>query len=210
MPIDRDLLNSNPKAANAFLNEQRGAMLHEVSHYVAANIDGIIRGHVIIYAGADKRSGAFVPDDPSAELLSSNPARWSLVSSAGVLVELHFCNQARIGAAQADIAAYQSRFGLMPDDMVVARWKRDHLDRIATHAACIEKNFDRCVRHCRDGNFLIGDHHVIPTCILRSPRWRGLRARLHEAVLTYPMESRCRALNELLAARANGVVSQIT
>lgn len=208
MPVDREMLHRSPVAAHAFLRSQRGAILHEISHYVSANLDGLIRGHIIIPANQDRCFGAFVPDDPSAELLSSNPARWSLVASAGIMAEHHFCNQTRIGSAKADIAAYQSRFGQMPAEIIVARWKRDHLEHIATHVTCIVNNFDRCAHYCRGNRFLIGHHHVIPSCMMRSPRWRGLRARLDEAVWTYPIKARRRALGEFLAARSGLMLIQ--
>jgi hypothetical protein len=204
-----DALLGNPEVATAFLNSQKGAILHEVGHYVAANLDGLVRGHIIIPVDNDRSFGAFVPDDPSAELLSSNLVRWSLVSSAGIMAEHHFCNHAKIGSAKADIAAYQSRFGPMPADLIVARWKRDHLDRIAAHTACIKNDFDRCARYCRSNRFRIGDHHVIPSCVIRSPRWRSPSERLDEVVWTYPIEARRRALDELLAAQTGVVVGHV-
>jgi hypothetical protein len=203
MPLDRKLLRTNPMAADIFLGSYEGAILHELGHYVAANLDGQIRGHIIMPATTDRYSGAFVPDDHSAELLRSDPARWALVSSAGVMTEYHFCGRAKVGAARGDIAAYQSVFGLVRDDIIVARWKRDHLDRIAAHAACIEHNFDLCAHYCRSNWFRIGDHHVIPSCVLRSPQWRGPFARLDEAVCTYPVKARRLALDEFLAAQSS-------
>jgi hypothetical protein len=100
-------------------------------------------------------------------------------------------------------------FGFYPVDLIVARWKRDHLDRIAAHAPCIKNDFDRCARYCRSNRFRIGDYHVIPSCMLRSPRWRGLRARLDEAVWTYPVKARRRALDEFLAAQTGVLVGQV-
>jgi hypothetical protein len=209
MPIDRELLHKNPDAARAFLTSQSGAILHELGHYVAANLDCMIRGHLVIKAGGS--SGAFALDAPSAELVSSDPARWSLVTSAGVLAEYHFCGETRIGAARSDIDAYGSRFGLSKVNSIIARWKRDHLACIAAHAACIEANFDRCITYCRSGRFLLGEHHVIPTCVFRRPRWRGPYARLQEFRLTYPDKRRRRALDEFLAtsAASNLVVVRI-
>lgn len=202
MPLERELLRTNPMAADAFLGSQDGAILHEVGHYVAANLDGLIRGHIIVPANLKRHSGAFVPDDHSAGILNSNSARWSLVSSAGVIAEYHFCGRAKLGAAKADIAAYQSKITFMRADGVVEQWKRDHLDRIAAHAACIEENFDRCVRFCRTNRFLIRDHHVIPTAAMRSPRQRGLRERLDELLRTYPEKARSHALIEFEEAKA--------
>lgn len=208
MPIDRELLHANAELAAAFL-DSRGTILHEAGHYVAANIVGTLSGHLIISAKSERGAAAFVFDDRSAQCLALSPERASLVSSAGFLAEYHFCGQARIARSRNDIAAYQSMFGMYPVDMVVARWKRDHLDRIATYATCVETNFDRCVRYCGSNRFLIDDYHVIPSCLLRSPRWRSPSARLDEAIWTYPMKARRRALEEFLAAQANVVVVRI-
>ena len=198
MPIEREMLSENPDAAYAFLTSQRGAILHEVGHYVGANLDGLARGHLIIRA--DGSSGGFVPDGPSSDLISADPRRWSLVAASGVLAEYHFCGEARIGAARGDIEAYQRVFGLSCVDLVLDRWWREHLQRIAAHAHFIEVNFDRCVEFCRDNRFLITDYHVIPSCRLRSPRWRGVGERLDEVVWTYPIKERRRALQEFRAA----------
>lgn len=203
MPLDPKLLHTNPMAADVFLGSHKGTILHEIGHYVAANLDGLTCGHIIIPVDTDRHSGAFVPLDLSAEILCSDPARWSLVSSAGVLAEYHFCGRAMVGAARGDFAAYQAVFGLMPEDAIVERWTRDHLDRIAAHAACIEQNFDRCVYYCNSNRFLTDNHHVIPSCAMRPPQQRGLRARLDEAVWTYPIKARRCALDEFLAAQAS-------
>ena len=143
-----------------------------------------------------------MPDDVSAEQLASDRARWSFAASAGLLAEFYFCGNGRPRRAQGDVAAYQSVFGLAPAEEIIARWKRDHLARVGTLAACIAKNFDRCLNYCRTERFLLGDHYVIPSCMLQSPRWRGLRERLDEAVWTYPVKERRRALEEFLAANA--------
>ena len=203
MPIDRELLHADAEAAKVFLDSSKGTILHEVGHYVGANMAGILSGHLIVSAKNERAAAAFVFDDRSAPCLALSPERASLVSSAGFLAEYHFCGQARIARSRNDIAAYQSMFGMYPADRVVALWKRDHLDRIAAYATCVETNFDRCVRYCRSPRFLIGDHHVIPSCMLRSPRWRSPRARLDEVVWTYPMKARHRALEEFLAAHAS-------
>lgn len=202
MPIDRELLRANAELAAAFLDSGRGTILHEVGHYVAANIVGMLSGHLIVSARSERSAAAFVFDDRSARCLAFHPERASLVSSAGFLAEQHFCGQARIARSRNDIAAYQSMFGVYPPDIVVAHWKRDNLDLIAAHHACIATNFDRCLNYCRTERFLLGDHHVIPSCVLRSPRWRGLRERLDEAVWTYPVKERRRALEEFLVANA--------
>lgn len=202
MPIDGELLHAHPEHAKAFLDSRDGTILHEAGHYVAANIVGMLSGHLIVSAKSERAAAAFVFDDRSARCLALYPERASLVSSAGFLAEYHFCGQARIARSRNDIAAYQSMFGVCPADMVVARWKRDHLDCIASHHACIEKNFDRCLRYCGSNRFLIDDHHVIPSCMLQSPRWRGPRGWLDEAVWTYRMNGRRRALEEFLAANA--------
>lgn len=209
MPIDRELLHANAELAAAFLDSRKGTILHEAGHYVAANIVGMLSGHLIVSAKSERSAAAFVFDDRSARCLAFHPERASLVSSAGFLAEHSFCGQARIARSRNDIAAYQSMFGVYSADMVVAHWKRDHLDRIAAHQACIETNFDRCLRYCESGKFLIDDHHVIPSCMLRSPRWRGLRARFDEAVWTYPMDARRRAFEEFLMAAANSRVAVI-
>lgn len=209
MPIVRELLHANAELAAAFLDSRRGIILHEAGHYVAANIVGMLSGHLIVSAKSERSAAAFVFDDRSARSLALHPERASLVSSAGFLAEYHFCGQARIVRSRNDIAAYQSMFGVCPADMVVARWKRDHLDCIAAHQACIEKNFDRCARYCGSNRFLIDDYHVIPSYLLRPPRWRSPSARLDEAVWTYPMKARRRALEEFLAVQANAMVVRI-
>ncbi len=200
--LDRDLLHRRPELADALLDGQHGTILHETGHYVAANAGGMVRGHLIIPASSGRAAAGFVPDDASAERLASDRARWSFAASAGLLAEYHFCAKARPLRARADIAAYQSVFGLAPADMIVARWKRDHLARIGALAACIAANFDRCLNYCCTERFLLRDHHVIPSCKLQSPRWRGLSERLDEAVWTYPVKERRRALEEFLAANA--------
>ncbi len=202
MQLDRDLLHRRPDLADALLDSQHGTILHEVSHYTAANADGMIRGHLIIHASSARAAAGFVPDDMSAKQLASDPARWSFVASAGLLAEHHFCGQTRPARARADIAAHQAAFGLDVADVIIAGWKRDHLARVGALDECIAGNFDRCVHYCDTNRFLIDDHHVIPSCMLWSPRWRGPRARLDEAVWTYPVKQRRRALEEFLAAHA--------
>lgn len=209
MPIDREFLHAYPEYATAFLDSRKGTILHEVGHYVGANTVGTLSGHLIISARGERAAAAFVFDDRSARRLASSPQRASLVSSAGFLAEYYFCGQARISRSRNDIAAYQSMFGPYPPDKVVARWKRDHLDLIAAHHACIAKNFDRCARYCDSNRFLLDDYHVIPSCMLRSPRWRSPNARLDEVVWTYPMKARRCALEEFQAVQANVVVVRI-
>lgn len=207
MPIDKtttqldfDLLHRRPELADAFLDSQHGTILHEVSHYTTANADGMVRGHLVIHARSARAAGGFVPDDMSAKQLASDRERWSFVASAGLLAEHHFSGRTRPARAQADIAAYQAVFGLAAADLIIAGWKRDHLARIGALAGYIAANFERCVHYCDSNRFLIEDYHVIPSCMLRSPRWRGWRQRLDEAVWTYPVKERCRALAEFLAA----------
>jgi hypothetical protein len=202
-PLNRNLLLRRPELADALLDGQLGAILHEVGHYAAANADGLVRGHLIIHASSGRAAAGFVPDNVSGARLESNRARWAFAASGGLLAEYHFCGDGRPRRAQADIAAYQSVFGLAPAEEIIARWKRDHLARIGALAACIAANVDRCVTLCHTELFLLGDHHVIPSCMLRSPRRRGLSERLDEAVWTYPVKERRRALDELLAANAN-------
>jgi hypothetical protein len=208
MPIDRELLRGRAEAAEAFLDSRDGAILHEVGHYVAANIGGPISGHLIVSARVERVAGAFVPDDPSARDIASDPARWSLMSSAGVLSEYHFCGSARLRRARGDVEAYQSMFGLSSVDLIVARWKHEHLKDIVAHTACINENFDRCVLYCRDGKFLLGEHHVIPSCMLWPPYRRDHYARLRELTVTYPIKQRRRALEEFLAAHSALLGSQ--
>jgi hypothetical protein len=76
MPIDRELLHNHPEAAKAFLDSQEGSLLHEVGHYVAANIGGMISGHLIVNATAQRAAAAFVPDDRSAQRLAAD-FEWS-------------------------------------------------------------------------------------------------------------------------------------
>lgn len=203
MPIDRERLHASAEYAKALLDSREGTILHEAGHYVAANTVGTLSGHLIVSAKSERAAAAFVFDDRSARCLALSPDRAALVSAAGFLAEYYFCGEARIARSRNDIAAYQSMFGVCSADIVVDCWKRDHLDRIAEYATCIETNFDRCVRYCRSNRFLIDDHHVIPSCTLRSPRWRALRGWLDEAVWTYPMTARRRALEEFLAAAAS-------
>ena len=200
--LDRDLLLRRPDLSDVLLDGQHGALLHEVSHYVAANADGMVRGHLIVHASSGRAAAGFVPDDVSAERLASDRARWSFAASAGLLAEFYFCGNGRPRRAQGDIVAYQSVFGLAPTEEIIARWKRDHLARIGALAACIAANFDRCVNQCRTRSFLLGDFHVVPSCMLQSPRRRGLSERLDEAVWTYPIKERRRALDEFRAANA--------
>ncbi|BAR57865.1 hypothetical protein NK6_4699 [Bradyrhizobium diazoefficiens] len=202
MRLDRDLLHRRPDLADALLDGQHGTILHEVSHYTAANADGIVRGHLVIHASSARAAAGFVPDDILAKQLASDPARRSFVASAGLLAEHHFCGKTRPLRARADIAAHQAVFGLASADLIIAHWKQDYLPRIGALAGCVAANFDRCVHYCDTNRFLIDDHHVIPSCMLRSPRWRGLRARLDEAVWTYPVKERRRALEEFLAVHA--------
>lgn len=202
MQLDRDLLHRRPDLADALLDGQHGTILHEVSHYTAANADGIVRGHLVIHASSARAAAGFVPDDLSAKQLASDPARWSFVASAGLLAEHHFCGKTRPARARADIAAHQAVFGLASADLIIARWKQDYLPRIGALAGYVAANFDRCVHYCHSNRFLIDDHHVIPSCMLWSPRWRGLCARLDEAVWTYPVRERRLVLEEFLTAHA--------
>lgn len=41
MQLEHDLLHRRPELADALLDSQHGTILHEVSHYAAANADGM-------------------------------------------------------------------------------------------------------------------------------------------------------------------------
>jgi hypothetical protein len=57
--LDRDLLLRSPELADAFLDGRLGAILHEVAHYAAANVNAMVRGHLIIHASSRARGRGF-------------------------------------------------------------------------------------------------------------------------------------------------------
>jgi hypothetical protein len=202
MAIDRNFLYADPLAAQAFLRRQTGAILHETGHFEAANFEWLVSGHVIIEdRNDDDCAGSFVPDHISLARLRANPSIYRFVCAAGAVTELYFCDRTSVRRHGHDIELYSAlswNDAGLAQDAVVKHWQNAYFARIDEIAARIEVNFDRCMAHCRSNRFLLGAHHVIPTCVLKSSH-RGLFARLDELVRTWPKKERISALERYLA-----------
>jgi hypothetical protein len=200
--INRGILYANPFAAQKFLRRQAGAILHEIGHFEAANIEWLVSGHVIIQDRDDDNCvGGFVPDQISLARLRAHPSVYRFVCAAGAVTELYFCDRTNVRRHDHDIEHYMAApwtdVGLDPI-AVVKSWQNMYFTRIEAIAARIEVNFDRCMAHCCSRRFLLGTHHVIPTCVFKSPH-RGLFAHLDELVRTWPTRERIGALSRYLA-----------
>jgi hypothetical protein len=198
MPIDRELMHAHPEHAEAFLDSRNGTMLHEAGHYVSANIVGILSGHLITSAKSERAAAAFVFDDRSAAasryILSElrwfrRPAFWLNITSA----------DKRGLRVRATISQHINRCLAFTPPKWLSR-----AGNATTSSHCRTARLHR--EEFRSVRSLLRQQqvpHVIPSCMLRSPRWRGLRAWFDEAVWTYPMNARRRALGEFLIADAN-------
>lgn len=171
MPIDQRALNADVRLAETFLASQAGVLLHELGHYVAANAERVVAGHIVLTA----HSGAFRPRHGMTALNSDQIA---FVCAAGALAERHFCGTTLHSRLGADLARYVAiRPPSDPETRVIdviEEWKRDYTGRMAGLAAYVEVNLDRCMNYVARRRFLIGEVHVIPSTVLKLPYRRTL------------------------------------
>lgn len=187
MPIDPHALKADARLAETFLASQTGVLLHELGHYVAANAERVVPGHIILAA----HSGAFRPLN-GLETFDSD--RLAFVCAAGALAEQHFCGTTLHRRLGPDLARYVTvRPPADPETRVIdiiEEWKRDYTDRIAALAPCVEVNLDRCMNYVARRRFLMGEHHVIPSAVLKLPYRRSWTSWLRERRAT--MRPACR------------------
>jgi hypothetical protein len=206
MPVARDLFYSDPVLAMTFIESRAGVILHEEAHYVAANADGPVAGHLIVEDGDGAScSGAFAFDKAHLKRLGASAERCAFISAAGAVAEFHFCDRTNVRRLGPDIDSYCSLLSSVDRGLsvktVVAWWQQNYLTRIEALAGCIESNFDLCMAFCRSDRFLLNGHHVIPSCVLEPPRRRSWFERMDEVVRTWPMGARMRALDGYLTSR---------
>jgi hypothetical protein len=208
MSFPRKLFYENADEARKFVVSQEGTILHEIGHYVAANSEDLVAGHCIVEHGTDQVSSAFVYHDNYGNEFLASTDRCAYTAAAGAVTELYFCNNTDIGRLGPDIIAYCKLLQKTPTDLtpqdVVSIWQHDYFLRIESIADSIVANYDRCVALCRSRRFLIGSHHVIPTCCLRPPCRRNLMSRFAEARETQPKPARERALERFLSGQFAG------
>jgi hypothetical protein len=185
-----------------FLESRQGVLLHELGHYVAANIGGLVSGYIIVEDRDDRDcSGAFHIARVSRQHLEASPPRRELTAAAGALVEIHFCNSSVLRRLGPDVEMYFApnlirQIMYQTDrDAAVSLWQERHLDLIEEHADCIEKNFERCATFLSEGRYLVHGYHVIPTSALISPAPRSLVERFDDYLRT---RARVRALTAYL------------
>ncbi len=194
MPILQNYSRDNPMGMSRFLESRQGVLLHELGHYVAANIDGLVSGHLIIEDRDDRNcSGAFRIARVSRQHFDGNPSRQELTAAAGALAEMHFCNSAVLRRLGPDIDVYfapnlirQIIYQVDRADAIIL-WQQRHFALITQHADCIEKNFERCITLLSEGAYLINGYHVIPTSALISPSPRSIMERLDDYLRTYSL-----------------------
>jgi hypothetical protein len=181
-----------PQPLSDFVLESRqGVLLHELGHYVAANVGGLVSGYIIIEDRDDRDcSGAFHIARVSRQHLEASTSRRELTAAAGALAEIHFCSSSVLRRLGPDIELYfapnfirQIIYQNDRDD-AVSLWQERHLTLIEEHADCIAKNFERCVALFSEGRYLIHGYHVIPTSALISPSPRSLPERLDDYLRT--------------------------
>lgn len=166
MRVDWCSLKANARLAEAFLTSQAGVLLHELGHYVAANAERVVAGHIVLTA----HSGGFRPLDEMASLGGDQVA---FVCAAGALAEQHFCGTILHRRLGPDLARYvAARPPCDPETRVIGiidEWKQDYGARMAQLAPCVEMNFDRCMDFVARRRFLMGELHVIPSAVFMLP-----------------------------------------
>ncbi|MCW5691001.1 MAG: hypothetical protein KIT48_01410 [Pseudolabrys sp.] len=187
MPINQSGLKADLFLAETFLASQAGVLLHELGHYVAANAERVVPGHIILTA----HSGAFRPLNGLETFDSDHLA---FVCAAGALAEHHFCGTILHRRLGPDLAQYVAiRPPADPETRVIdmiEEWKAAYSARMVGLADCIEVNFGRCAGYVDRRRFLMGEHHVIPSAVLKLPYRRTWTGWLGERRAT--MGSACR------------------
>ena len=201
MPIPRNLFHQNPDTAMQFLESRRGLLVHELGHFVAANVDGLVSGHMIIEDREGNNSCAALQiASVSRPSIERDPSRRKFVASAGALTEMYFCNASVLRRIGPDIQNY---FGYAlfrgSRHQAVAFWSTRHLDHIERYADCIDANYDRCIKYLASDRYLIDGYHVIPSSALVPPRPRSIFERLDDRIRTASKRARRSALKEYLA-----------
>ena len=189
MRVDWCSLKANARLAEAFLTSQAGVLLHELGHYVAANAEVIVSGH-IVWTGD---SGAFLP---LHGLKAPTRDQLAFACAAGALAEQHFCGTILHRRLGQDVARYvKVRPPVNPETTlidIVDEWKRTYSSRMAKLAACVELNFERCTAYVARRRFVIDEHHAIPSVVLRRPYRRTFLGWLGERLATMETTSRRR------------------
>ena len=201
MPIPRNDFHQNPEAAMQFLESQSGLLMHELGHFVAANVDGLVSAHIIIEDREDNDCCAALQIAPvSQPSIESDPRRREFVASAGALTEIHFCNASVLRRIGPDIQNYfgSARFPQFHRQEAVALWSARHLDHIGSYAGCVDTNYDRCIEYLANDRYLIDGYHVIPSSALVPPSPRSIFERLDDWFRTAPKKARKSALKEYL------------
>lgn len=209
MSIEREHFHQDPEAAKDFLEGRKGALLHELGHYVAANLDGLVSGHIIVEDCQSRDcTAAFHIAHVSRQHIEYNPARRELIASAGALTELYFCKTPILHRLGPDIVMY---FGPNFERQLIYQfdrgaaimlWRERHLDRIEKNANYIQENFCRCAAHLASKRYLIDGFHVIPSGALRSPGTRSIMERLDDWLRTFSKKTREQVLMDYLDERA--------
>lgn len=191
MPIDQRTLRADAHLAETFLASQAGVLLHELGHYVAANAECVVPGHIVLTA----HGGAFRPLHGMTAL---NSDQLAFVCAAGALAEQHFCGTILYRRLGPDLARYVAvRPPIDPETRnidVIDEWKRDYTGRMAALAACVEVNLDRCMDYVAHRRFSMGEHHVIPSIVLNLPYRRSWTGWLGERRTTMGSASRRRVV----------------
>lgn len=191
MPIDQRALKADSRLAETFLASQAGVLLHELGHYVAANAEGIVPGHIVL----NTHSGGFRPLN---WIEASNGDQLAFVCAAGALAEQHFCGTILHRRLGPDLARYVAiRPPSDPETRVIdiiEAWKRAYSGRMTALAACVEVNVDRCMNFVARRRFMLGEHHVIPSAVLKLPYRRPWTGWLGERHATMGTASRRRVV----------------
>lgn len=189
MPINQNAMKADAARAKTFLASPAGVLLHELGHHAAANAEGVVPGHVI----ASGHSGGF---RPLHGLGSIGPDCLAFMCAAGALAEDHFCGsilQHRLGPDLQLYVAIRPAAGFETRVFdIIEEWKVAYAGRVAELADCIEVNLDRCTDYVDRRRFLLGEHHIIPSAVLKLPHRRTWTGWLRERHATMGADRRRR------------------
>jgi hypothetical protein len=193
MRIDRDLFRNSKSKAKEFLQSTAGVTLHELGHYIVANENDHVAGHILVEALDCKvTSGKFAFSDEYKKQLDVD--RCAFISAAGAMTELYFCDLAAPHRLQPDIIAYRSLLSWVDprvsDEVLIGIWHNRYAARIGELASSIEMGFEKCIELCATEAFLLNGVHVIPTYLFDPPYPRSQKELDREFEETSPLAAR--------------------
>ena len=175
--------------AREFLQSPSGTFLHEIGHFVAANENALVGGHLVV----GRAAGAFVIHDYYLERFREVERR-SFTASAGSMVELMVCNLTNPGRYTDDIAEYRRLnrdvngrvLSYLEDFQVITIWQDEYIYRLNRFRNIIVQNYEICRRLIGSDEIPQGDVFAIPTYLLETPCLKTETDRALEGRFTQP------------------------